>query len=112
MSNALARPQVTRSTSPPIKFVENYHLRTHEGPILPLLLPRLLIFLLGLLTNMDQRIILTEVPTQSKSWHQTLEAILILEATQSMMEYPSALWATYLLTVLLLLSKSLPHQMM
>ena len=112
MVNAVAVPQVPRRTAPTLIFVEQSHWRIHEGPILPVITPRLLILLLGFFPNMDQKIVLPEVSIQNQAWNQTLEAILALEATRSMMSVTSVLWANFLLVVLLLLNQILPHQMM
>ena len=61
VTNVISGPQVPRSTSPPLIFLDQSHWGTHEGPIPPLLLLSLLIRLLGLLPNLEQPTIPLEV---------------------------------------------------
>ena len=67
MVNAVSGPQMSRSTAPPLIFIEQYHWRTHEGPILLLLLLIILILLQRFLLKLDHTIILPEVSIQKQT---------------------------------------------
>ena len=67
---------------------------------------------MGLFLELDHPIVLPEVSIRNRALQKTLEAILTLEANQSMMAVPSALWDIFLFVVPLLLNQNLPHNMM
>ena len=59
--NDVSGPQVPRITAPPLIFAEQSHWITNKGTIILLFLLRLLIILMGILPNIYQPIVLTNV---------------------------------------------------